>query len=159
MALLSDKLVEHAATQANAEALVFESTRLSYGELNERVNRLASGLGSLGLRRGDHVALMLGNCNEYLEVYYALTKAGMVAVPPNWRLSEQELAYIVDHAEAVALITDQTHAGTARVLRARLDRLARLVGVRVDFVDELPKSTVGKILRREIRSRYAGKAV
>jgi acyl-CoA synthetase (AMP-forming)/AMP-acid ligase II len=130
MALLSDKLVEHAASQPDAEALVFESNRLSYGELNERVNRLANGLGSLGLRRGDHVALMLGNCNEYLEAYYALSKAGMVAVPLNWRLSEQELAYIVDHAEAVALISDETHAGTARALRAKLERLTRLVGAR-----------------------------
>ena len=129
MALLSDSLVEHAATQADAEAIVFESTRLSYGELNERVNRLASGLGSLGLGRGDHVALLLANCHEYLEAYYALSKLGMVAVPLNWRLSEQELAHIVDHSESVALITDEAHAERAHLLRLKIDRLDRIISV------------------------------
>ena len=113
-------IVEHAATQADAEALVFESTRLCYGELNDRVNRLASGLGSRGLRAGDHVALLLGNCHQYMEAYYALSKAGMVAVPLNWRLSAQELRYIVDHSEAKALITDQAHAEMARLLRGKM---------------------------------------
>jgi long-chain acyl-CoA synthetase len=137
MALLSDRLVEHAATQADAEAIVFESTRLSYGELNERVNRLASGLESLGLRRGDHVALLLRNCNEYLEAYYALSKLGMVAVPLNWRLSEQELAYIADHSESVALITDEAHAEMARGLCTKIDRLSRLIGVRTAAADDV----------------------
>ena len=83
MAYLSDLVVEQAAGQPDAEAVVFEETRLSYGRLNERVNRLANALHSLGLRRGSHVALLLENCHQYLEAYYALSKAGMVAVPLN----------------------------------------------------------------------------
>ena len=110
MAYLSDMVVEQAASQPDAEAVVFEETRLSYSRLNERVNRLANGLQSLGLRRGSHVALVLENCHQYLEAYYALSKAGMVAVPLNWRLSDEELGYIVDHSESVALIADQAHA-------------------------------------------------
>jgi len=125
-------IVEHAATQADAEALVFESTRLCYGELNDRVNRLASGLGSRGLRAGDHVALLLGNCHQYMEADCALSKAGMVAVPLNWRLSERELAYIVDHSESVALIADRERAETARLLRGKIDRLDQLIGVETD---------------------------
>jgi long-chain acyl-CoA synthetase len=127
-------IVEHAASQADAEALVFEATRLSYGELNQRVNRLASGLGSLGLRTGDHVALLLGNCHQYMEAYYALSKAGMVAVPLNWRLSEHELTYIVEHSEAKALMADEPHVETARLLRDKIDRLDRLIGVEIDGV-------------------------
>jgi long-chain acyl-CoA synthetase len=122
-------IVEHAASQADAEALVFEATRLSYGELNQRVNRLASGLGSLGLRTGDHVALLLGNCHQYMEAYYALSKAGMVAVPLNWRLSERELIYVVEHSEAKALMADGPHVETARLLRDKIARLDRLIGV------------------------------
>ena len=108
MAYLSDMVVEQAARQPDAEAVVFEEARLSYGRLNERVNRLANGLRSLGLRQGSHVALVLENCHQYLEVYYALSKAGMVAVPLNWRLSDEELSYIVDHSESVALIADES---------------------------------------------------
>jgi acyl-CoA synthetase (AMP-forming)/AMP-acid ligase II len=129
MAYLSDMVVEQATRQPDAEAVVFEATRLSYGRLNERVNRLANGLGSLGLRKGSHVALVLENCHQYLEAYYALSKAGMVAVPLNWRLSDEELRYIVDHSESVALIADQSHSQTALLLRDKIERLERLIGV------------------------------
>jgi acyl-CoA synthetase (AMP-forming)/AMP-acid ligase II len=129
MAYLSDMVVEQAASQPDAEAVVFEETRLSYGHLNERVNRLANGLRSLGLRKGSHVALVMENCHQYLEAYYALSKAGMVAVPLNWRLSDQELRYIVDHSESVALIADQAHSKTALLLRDEIERLEHLIGV------------------------------
>ncbi|MHC4448138.1 MAG: long-chain-fatty-acid--CoA ligase [Planctomycetota bacterium] len=131
MAYLSDMVAEQAAAQPDAEAVVFEETRLSYGQLNERVNRLANGLGSLGLRRASHVALLLENCHQYLELYYALSKAGMVAVPLNWRLSDEELNYVVDHSESVALIADEAHAKTARVLRDRIERLEGLIGLEI----------------------------
>ena len=131
MAYLSDMVVEQAARQPDAEAVVFEETRLSYGQLNERVNRLANGLRSLGLRRASHVALLLENCHQYLEAYYALSKAGMVAVPLNWRLSDEELGYIVDHSESVALIADQAHAETALLLRERIGNLDQLISASV----------------------------
>jgi len=131
MVYLSDMVAEQAARQPDAEAVVFEETRLSYGRLNERVNRLANGLGSLGLGRGSHVALLLENCHQHLEAYYALSKAGMVAVPLNWRLSDQELGYIVDHSESVAMIADQAHCEAALLLRDRTPRLERLIGVGV----------------------------
>jgi long-chain acyl-CoA synthetase len=137
VAYLSDMVVEQAASQPDAEAVVFEETRLSYGQLNERVNRLANGLGSLGLRRGSHVALVLENCHQYLEAYYALSKAGMVAVPLNWRLSDEELRYIVDHSESVALIADQGHAKAALRLRDEVGRLDRLIGVNVSGFSEM----------------------
>jgi acyl-CoA synthetase (AMP-forming)/AMP-acid ligase II len=139
MAYLSDMVIEQAARQPDAEAVVFEETRLSYAQLNERVNRLANGLGSLGLRRGSHVALVMENCHQYLEAYYALSKAGMVAVPLNWRLSHEELRYIVDHSESVALISDQAHAKTALLLRDEIERLEHLIGVGADDgIDLIP---------------------
>ncbi len=129
MIYLSDALMENAAKQPDAEALVFEGTRLTFGELNERVNRLASGLETLGLRRGDHVAVVLENCHQYMEVYYALAKAGMVAVPLNWRLFEKELAYIVEHSDSVALVAGEKHLALADAIRRQVERLRLLVGV------------------------------
>jgi acyl-CoA synthetase (AMP-forming)/AMP-acid ligase II len=131
MAYLSDMVVEQTTRQPDAEAVVFEETRLTYGRLNERVNRLANGLPSLGLHQGSHVALLLENCHQYLEAYYALSKAGMIAVPLNWRLSDEELRYILDHSESAALIADQAHAETALLLRDKIERLDRLIGVGV----------------------------
>jgi acyl-CoA synthetase (AMP-forming)/AMP-acid ligase II len=137
MAYLSDMVAEQAASQPDAEAVVFEETRLSYGQMNERVNRLANGLGSLGLRRGSHVALVLENCHQYLEAYYALSKAGMVAVPLNWRLSDEELLYIVDHSESKALMVDRPHLDTAFRLRDEIERLEHLIGVGTDESSDL----------------------
>jgi long-chain acyl-CoA synthetase len=137
LTLLSDMLIQHAAEQPDAEAVAFESTRLCYGEFNARVNRLASGLGSLGLQRDDHVALLMANCHQYLETYYALSKAGMVAVPLNWRLSDKELSYIVEHSESVALITDEAHAASARLLRDKIGGLGQLIGVGTGEADDL----------------------
>lgn len=137
MAYLSDMVAEQAASQPDAEAVVFEETRLSYGQLNERVNRLANGLGSLGLRRGSHVALVLENCHQYLEAYYALSKAGLVAVPLNWRLSDEELRYIVDHSESAALMVDRPHLETAFRLRGEIERLEHLIGLGVDESSDL----------------------
>ena len=125
MALLSDRLVEHAATQADAEAIVFESTRLSYGELNERGQSPGE---RPGCRWACGEATTLRSCSgtatEYMEAYYALSKLGMVAVPLNWRLAEQELTYIVDHSESVALITDEgPRRNGPPDLRTKVDRL------------------------------------
>jgi acyl-CoA synthetase (AMP-forming)/AMP-acid ligase II len=50
-------------------------------------------------------------------------------VPLNWRLSDEELRYIVDHSESVALIADQSHSQTALLLRDKIERLERLIGV------------------------------
>ncbi len=137
MAYLSDMVVEQAARQPDAEAVVFKETRLSYGQLNERVNRLTNGLRALGLRQGSHVALLLENCHQYLEIYYALSKAGMVAVPLNWRLSDEELRHIVNHSESVALIADQAHAETALLLRDKIERLDQLIGVEVIGINDM----------------------
>lgn len=127
---LSDLLLEGASHQGDREALVFEDLRLPYAALNERVNRLADALGRLGLHPGDHVAILLENCHAYMEFYYALSKAGMVAVPLNWRLSEKELLHILDHSQSVALVAGAKHVALAQALRARLPRLA--VGVSVE---------------------------
>ena len=59
---------------------------------------------ALGLAKGDRVAILAYNCVEWMEIYVALAKAGLVAVPINFRLVGPEIRYIVDDAEARAFI-------------------------------------------------------
>ena len=66
------------------ECLVCDNERYTYAELNERVNRLADSIMEMGLRKGDNAAIMLHNCHEYVEIYFALAKIGAVAVPLNF---------------------------------------------------------------------------
>jgi len=82
-----------------------DSTRaLTFREWNERACRLANALLATGLAKGDRVALLAYNCIEWLEIYVALAKAGLVAVPVNFRLTATEIRAIVDDCGAQGVI-------------------------------------------------------
>ncbi len=90
----------------------------SYGELADRVARLADGLlHTLSLRRGDRVAIAMKNCPEYLEVLFACWHAGLVAVPMNAKLHAKEFAYILDNSGAKAcFVTPDLEAAIPQAL-------------------------------------------
>jgi acyl-CoA synthetase (AMP-forming)/AMP-acid ligase II len=77
---------------------------LTYARWEERANRLANAFAGLGLARGDRVAIYAHNCLEWMEIYAACAKAGVVAVPVNFRLTGPELRYIVEDSGATALL-------------------------------------------------------
>jgi acyl-CoA synthetase (AMP-forming)/AMP-acid ligase II len=80
------------------------SRSMTFHEWNERSCRLANALLGMGLAKGDRVAILAYNCLEWMEIYVATAKAGLVAVPINFRLAGPEIRYIVDNAEARAII-------------------------------------------------------
>lgn len=87
-------LLKRAATQYPQQtACVFMGARLNYHALKEQVDRLAAGLHSLGIGRGDRVALMLPNCPQAIIAYYATLSLGAVTVLTNPLYVERELEY------------------------------------------------------------------
>jgi acyl-CoA synthetase (AMP-forming)/AMP-acid ligase II len=84
-------------------ATVFESTRLTYRELNARVNRLANALVALGLGKSDRLTVLAENTHKYLEIYFAASKIGICVTPLNFRLSDKELVQIINDSEANCL--------------------------------------------------------
>ena len=98
-------------------ALSCDSAGYSWAELDRRVTRLGNAFLDAGLRCGDRVAVLLGNCSEYFEIYFACARSGLIAVPVNFRLTGPELAQIIDHAGPSLLITDAEYAGQARIIR------------------------------------------
>jgi acyl-CoA synthetase (AMP-forming)/AMP-acid ligase II len=103
---VGDLLVRSAARSPKSLAIVDGERRFTYQALNERVNRTANGLAALGYRRGDALALMSGNCAEFLVVYFACAKLGLVCVPINlfWRF--KELAYVLSHAAVKGVVVE-----------------------------------------------------
>lgn len=96
--------------------------RMSYGELNERVQRLANGLtGQLEARKGARVAVLARNCIEYMETYYACALVGLIVQPLNWRLGVPELARIVAGGEPDVLVCASEYAGIAAELGALVE--------------------------------------
>ena len=106
---------------------------ITYGEFARNVGRICNLFVSLGLRKGDHVAIFLPNSMDYAYLYHALSKFGLVMVPLNQFLRGESLSYIIDHADAVALITSR--ALFDEKIAPVQDALPKIE--RVLFVDEL----------------------
>ena len=77
-----------------------EGQKLTFGELGARVNAVSHGLLALGLKRGDTVAIQLGNEPAWVEVYMAVHQIGMYLTAINYHLSADETAYILENCEA-----------------------------------------------------------
>ncbi len=102
---LATMLKEAAMEYPDKPAALFEGGRMSYAELDALSDRLASGLGKAGLRRGDAVALQLPNLPEFLIAYFGILKNGSVVVPLNVLLKAPEIEYHLSDSGARALIT------------------------------------------------------
>lgn len=80
-----------------------EGRSYTYPEVDERTNKLANAMLDLGLEKGDKVAVLLENCLEICEIYFAACRNGVVIVPIMFRLTGDEIGYILDNSEAKAL--------------------------------------------------------
>lgn len=104
----------------NRIAMIFEDERCTFREYNARVNRSAQLLRKLGLRKGDHFAILGRNSIRYLELCHASAKAGTVFGPLNWRLAPGELAFIVGDADNRVLFVEASLQELAAGFRAEI---------------------------------------
>jgi fatty-acyl-CoA synthase len=86
-------------------SIVFEDDRITYSELNRRVDEVARSFLSLGIRKGDKVSVWLYNCPEWIFIQLALGRIGAVLVPVNTRFKVQELEYTLRQSDSSALVT------------------------------------------------------
>src|SRR6202047_615394 len=98
---------------------------MTFQEWNARSCRLANALLGLGLAKGDRVAVLAYNCVEWLEIYAASAKAGLIAVPINFRLVGEEIRYIVENCEAGAFIVQDDLVAPVERVRPNLSVPAR----------------------------------
>ena len=85
----------------------------SYRDVRDGVLRTAAIFRELGVKHGDRVCLFMPNCVEYLYCWFGLSELGAISVPINTAYRRDETAYILNNAEAVALVTDQSLADVA----------------------------------------------
>ncbi len=121
----------------DAEAIVDRGRRISFAEFDRSVDALASGLRDLGLVRGDRVALWLPNHAEYPISYLACLRLGIIAVPINIRLADDEVSYVLEHSGASALFTigafgGQDFLARSLALKRRIPGLRRIVAAGTD---------------------------
>ena len=127
-----DIVARHAQTQPDKVAVIDGEQRLSWRHYLEARNRLVHALGDLGLAAGEHVVLYAHNSLEVLLAGAAARALGLIPVPMNHRLTAEEVAYILDDSDAVAVFASDAfvpmleRVGQPRVVNPdpRLRRLA-----------------------------------
>ena len=107
-----------------APALVHGTRRITWAELDSRANGVARALLDSGVKAQDKVAQYLYNCPEYLESMFATMKAGLAPVNTNYRYTEDELVYLWDNADVVAVVFHGTFTERIEKIRDRLPAVA-----------------------------------
>ena len=112
------------------EAVVCGDLRMNYREFAARVWRLAHGLQSLGIVKGDRVAVLHENTHEYLEAYFAAAHLGVILVSLNYRLAPKELTGILNDSESRLLIAEGLFHDKAEDLPKEVSTLERIIWTR-----------------------------
>ncbi len=113
-------LTKWALLAPDKPAVIFEGQPFRYRELNERTNRVAHLLQDMGVKKGDRAGVLLQNSNQYLEIFFALSKIGAILVPLNTRLVGTEMTYILNDSGAQVLILGDEFTETVEQLRKKL---------------------------------------
>ena len=85
-------------------ALIDKRRQVTYRELDERATRFAHALQAAGIQAGDHVGILATNCIEWVEAMYGVYKIRARVVNVNFRYVEEEMRYLFDNSDLVALV-------------------------------------------------------
>ncbi|MCW3064141.1 MAG: long-chain fatty acid--CoA ligase [Solirubrobacterales bacterium] len=103
---LTDLLLHHVERFPDRTALEYDGSVTSWSELLESTRRTAGALARAGARPGDVVGVLLHNSDRFVEAMHAISHAGAIFMPLNWRLAPPELGYILEHSRASGLISE-----------------------------------------------------
>ena len=110
---LGDLLRRSASRTPNKLALAFRDHRDTFRDLDEAVNRTANALAAAGITKGERVALLSRNSRAFVILRFAIARIGAVTTPVNFMLNAEDVAYILDHSGACALICEDSLCPTA----------------------------------------------
>jgi fatty-acyl-CoA synthase len=134
-----DWIRKWAMIQPDKAALVEEGKQYSYRDLNRRIIRLSNFFLGAGLKKGDRVAVLLRNCREYIEIFFALSKIGGILVPLNWRLVLPELEFIIKDSGSRFIIFDGDFIDNAITLQEKIPMDVAMVCIAEGSrIEELP---------------------
>ena len=106
-----------------------EEKAITYGEAEEITNKVANSFIKLGIKKGENVALMLPNCNEYIFSWLGLAKIGGVKVPINTAFKGDMLQYIIDHSDSRILVISDEYLDHLKAIEERLPKLQEVIVV------------------------------
>jgi acyl-CoA synthetase (AMP-forming)/AMP-acid ligase II len=130
---VGDSLTRTAASRPDRLAVVDGDRRLTYAEFNAYVNRLAHGLAGLGYERGAALALASGNSADFLAVYFACAKLGVVCVPVNLGWRPDEVAYVLGHSHARGIVVESQLVTAMQDAVAKVPEVTDVIVVPADL--------------------------
>lgn len=137
--LLIKQLLHTPVATAGAQEIVYaDRHRMRYAEFFRRMGRYGNLLARLGVAPGETVAVMDWDSHRYLESYFAVPMSGAVLMTVNVRLSPEQIAYTLNHAEATTLLVNADFLPLLEQLRGELKTVRRLVLLADDSVDLPP---------------------
>lgn len=122
---MADGLRRQARIRPDKVAIIYENQVLTYREVDERASRLANGLLGLGFQKGDRIAIYTANRIEYVDFYCGLPKAGLVAVPLNFHMKEDELVYGINTADCKAILVESALLPRVEAVLGRFTHIGR----------------------------------
>jgi fatty-acyl-CoA synthase len=134
-----DLLNEVADRFPDREALIFAGERLTYRELRRRVDVCAKGLMKIGVRRGDHVALWMTNCPEWIYTQFAVYKLGAALLPVYTRFKQSEVEYSLKQSDSSTLVMNDRFLG-------KIDAM----GMFKDLCPEIDKCKPGELASEKL---------
>lgn len=122
------QIIEDKARQ-NPDRVVFQfrDSPLALGDMNDRINQAANGFLALGVKKGDKVAIMLPNCEEFLYVWFGLNKIGAVEVPINVALKGTGLIHQIVQSDCAVLVADTQFLERLNDVSGELDTLHHVI--------------------------------
>jgi acyl-CoA synthetase (AMP-forming)/AMP-acid ligase II len=125
--VVGELIARWARRTPDKEILVFENKRVTYKEIDNRINRMANVLLKQGIKKGDKVSLLFFNAIEQVESYFAIAKIGAVSVPLNFRLVGEELVYQIDQSDSKVLIFGKVFEEIVESIRKDLPKVSHYI--------------------------------
>jgi acyl-CoA synthetase (AMP-forming)/AMP-acid ligase II len=122
-----DLLARNARNFPNDIGLIFGDKKLTWKELDFRAKAFANSLYSLGLEHGDRIAIYAKNSNQWVEALFGLAQVGLVSVTVNYRLTANEVAYIVENSGAKAIICDDSTEQNSIEVKKKVECLQQVI--------------------------------
>ena len=105
---IHENLRHHVFVRPDKVAMVYEDRSYTFKQIYEDTCRIANALNARGINKGDNVGIYMRNCAEYIPIYYALSMAGILAVPINYMLRTEQLGTTLERTDCKLLFTDMT---------------------------------------------------
>ena len=133
---VSNIVKQHVDKNPDATAIIFGEIRVTYGELDRLINRLAVGLLKLGLKRGEVLSLFLPSIPELIIGYLAAVRSGLTVNVVNAMLREQEVAYILKDCATRAILVDMKRLPILEAIRPEVESLSTVIVIGMSGSDQ-----------------------